>query len=309
MKINFSFRSIAKNLKNPFSAKYYLGILEWVILQKEYKSSKPQLFILGLPRSGTTLIYQYLVHRLRVAYFTNGVGQFYLSPCLVTFIEHKLNGPYKSDFKSEYGKVKGPTAPREAGSFWGRFFGLDNYIEYSEMKLYDIHTLRNTLACIQIIFGDVPFVNKNVKHLLRIDAINKIFPNAYFIIVHRKLEDVAVSTLRGRYDNLSDPREWWSVKPPNFIVIKELDIFEQVGHQLISLQRQLEIDLLKIPASRVIRIAYDEFCDNPESIILKLTTISEGMEYRSPPIERFEKYSHSPQDWEEKKLVDLIHNV
>jgi hypothetical protein len=35
--------------------------------------SAPRLFILGLPRWGTTLVYQYIVHRLKVALLTNGV--------------------------------------------------------------------------------------------------------------------------------------------------------------------------------------------------------------------------------------------
>ncbi len=35
----------------------------------------PRLFILGLPRSGTTLVSQYIVHRLKVAYLTNATRE------------------------------------------------------------------------------------------------------------------------------------------------------------------------------------------------------------------------------------------
>jgi hypothetical protein len=299
-----------KKKKRPhYLLRELLGFLEWISLSNNHSTNQPQVFVIGLPRTGTTLIYQYIVHRLAISYFTNGVGKYFKSPCLITYIQHKLYGNYQSDFISHYGKVAGPNAPREAGSFWGRFFGFDNYINYSEVDKKDVHTIRNTIACIQNIFGDVPFVNKNVKHMLRIDTLCGIFPKVHLVIVERDLEDVAISTLRSRYNNLSDPNKWWSVKPPNFDELKGLETFEQVGYQLISLQKKLSFDLSKIAHSRVIRLSYEEFCTNPDSIIEKITNVIDGMDYGNNPVKQFKFYSHNPQTSEEKDLVRLIRNA
>ena len=251
----------------PLKLTSYTTIVERCLMKKRYQCTAPQLFIMGLPRSGTTLIYQYIVHRLHVAYFTNGVGRFPSAPCITTFLQHKVYGQYISDFQSNYGKVLGPVAPREAGGFWCRFFDIDNYMAFDDLSEHDVCILKNTIACVQHIFERKPFINKNVKHLLRIDALSKIFPNSQFLIVKRDIADVAISLLRGRYKNLSDPRQWWSVRPPDYEKLKNFPIVEQIFYQCISLKQKMEQDISNLPKKRIIRIHYKNFCDNPEDLI------------------------------------------
>ena len=114
--------------KAPFMIKPYASLVERLLLNKRYQCSSPQLFIMGLPRSGTTLVYQYIVHRLNVAYFTHGVGKYPDAPCITTWIQHKVHGQYQSAFKSNYGKESGAVAPREAGGWWCRVFDVNNYV-------------------------------------------------------------------------------------------------------------------------------------------------------------------------------------
>ena len=75
-------------------------MLERALLLVDFKPNAPIIFIVGLPRSGTTLVYQYLVHRLKVSYFTNGVGSYPRAACITTFIQHIRHGDYVSDFES-----------------------------------------------------------------------------------------------------------------------------------------------------------------------------------------------------------------
>ncbi len=97
-----------------------LKLLEGMLLLPRWRCDQPQLFIIGLPRSGTTLVYQYIVHRLRVSYFSNAVGRYPRSPCVATLWERATKGDYRSDFASNYGATTGPAAPHEAGNVWGR---------------------------------------------------------------------------------------------------------------------------------------------------------------------------------------------
>ena len=286
--------------------KYFFRFIEKIIEMKRFESSQPQLFILGLPRSGTTLIYQYIVHRLNVACFTHEVGRYYHSPCLVTFFQNKIYGPYQSDFRSSYGKITGSASPREAGAFWGRFFGLERYIRYEEVSPKDIRTLQNTVACIQHIFGNKPFVNKNVKHMLRIDALSKIFPDSYFLIVERNLNDVALSTIRARYNVLKNPRDWWSVKPPDYESIKKLPAAHQVARQLMTLKEKLETDLSCVAPDRVLQTRYEDFCNNPEYLIDSLKPPFTSAGYRNNKHASFAPSSNHPQNQEEEELIKLL---
>ena len=299
-------RNILHLLCKYFKFRTCLGIIEKIILLKRFESSQPQLFILGLPRSGTTIVYQYIVHRLKVAYFTNGVGRYSLSPCLVTFFQNRIYGKYKSDFKSNYGKVAGPIAPREAGGFWGRFFGIEGYVRYRDVNTNHINKLQNTIACIQHIFADKPFVNKNVKHMLRIDALGKIFPNSFFLVVDRHLNDVALSNIRGRYKLLKDPKEWWSAKPPNYEKLKDLPVAEQVACQLIELKKKMEGDLSELSHKRIIRVKYEEFCQDPEYLTKKLENVFVSLDYRNEAKLFFEQSMNQAQTQEEKVLINLI---
>lgn len=299
-----SFR--CKKIRELFSLNTYAEIMEKLLLPDVKTLKAPQIFIFGLPRSGTTLIYQYIVHRLQVAYFTNGVGYFPVAPCLVTRVQHFFYGRYESDFKSRFGKNLGPVAPREAGGFWNRFLGVDNYVKYDSLPEEDRQTLIRTVGCVQHVFGGLPFVNKNVKHLLRVDALSKLFPDYFFLIVERSFTDVGISLLRARHEILSDPNEWWSVKPPDYGQLKNLPIVQQIAHQVLSLKKKMEQDLSLCVPHRVLRIHYDEFCADPEQLILRLEKQFGMQQTGKPAVQSFKVSRHEPHNTEEQELAGII---
>lgn len=285
---------------------YAAALMERALLLHRWQSNQPQVFILGLPRSGTTLIYQYIVHRLHVAYFTQGDRLNRQHPCVTALLDHWRYGDYQSDFESSYGKNKGAAAPHEAGGFWTRFFDLDAYAGYDDLSNAQIHTLRNSVLCAQRLYGDVPFVNKNVKHLLRILPLSRVFPKALFLVVERNLQQVAMSVLRGRYQNLNDAREWWSVKPPDYDQIKNLEPAAQVAQQVTSLQQRLDSDLMQLDPTRILKIDYENFCAAPENLITQLQTRIGPLTEKNPPEAAFPLSTKSPQTHEERALIALL---
>lgn len=303
--------ALKKIIKAPFTAKTYAKLGERLLLSKHHECSTPQLFILGLPRSGTTLIYQYIAHRLKVSYFTFGVGQHPYAPCITTLAQRKLHGDYSSSFESHYGKdaLRNAVAPREAGAWWNRFFDKDNYVEFSNLEEQQIQQIRNTIACVQNIFGDMPFINKNVKHLLRIEALARIFPSSKFLIVERDIEDVAISILRGRHENLLDPSQWWSVRAPDYEELKCLSIEEQIAKQCISLKQKMEDDLSTLPNDRVFRIQYEDFCNAPEELVRMIISAIDTSETKNPKQQRFKISSSCPQTQEETALIELVREL
>lgn len=288
---------------DPFK---YGRFLESLYLRRNITSDKPQLFILGLPRSGTTLVYQYLVHRLNVAYFTNGVGQYPHAPICITAWQKRHYGHFESNFQSNYGKMDGPLSPREAGGFWGRFFDMEAYTSAQDVPPKAERTLKRTIAAIQHLYGNNAFVNKNVKHMLRLDPLQYIFPSSLFLVVERNLADVGLSVLHGRYAQLQDPRQWWSVRPPDYEQLKDLPIVEQVACQLLSLQQKMATDLRQIEPTRIFHVQYATFCQNPEYLINQLYHPLASPGYRNPTIASFIYSQKTPKTNEERQLVELL---
>ncbi len=286
--------------------RFGLGGLERLISRRPFEPGEPQFFIIGLPRSGTTLVYQYVAQRLRVAYFPNLVGRFPDFPCAITWLTQRLHRPYRSDFQSHYGKVKGTMAPREAGGFWLRFFSLNEYEEIGRMPNDRAALLRQTIFTIQRIFNGAPFVNKNVKHLLRIPVLATIFPASLFIVVEREFTDVALSILEARRQNPNSSNEWWSVRPAHYERLKILPVQEQIAHQIHDLHQRMLSDLKQLAAQRVIRLTYGEFCQNPENIIADIRARCRKVRYRNEPVEHFEYRQKKAGSVEEETLVKQV---
>ena len=285
----------------------YLGFLELQFLRFQPISTKPQLFIIGLPRSGTTLIYQYIIHRLKVSYITNRAGNMYMAPCLQTRFQKKYVHQYFSDFQSKYGRGNGALSPREAGSFWGRFFSNKDYIEIQDLPINRVNKLKQTIYCIQRCFGDLLLVNKNVKHMLRINVLNHIFPSAKFLIVSRNIEQVALSMLKGRYKNAPNQDDWWSVEPLNIVELRGLSVVEQIAGQIEALQVEFSNDLEMLPKDKLLFVEYELFCDNPEDIIQKLI-LEFGLEIKNTAVSSFVVSKKKPENEEEYYLLDLVGN-
>ncbi len=299
--------TLARDWLRPHKYPHYAAaLMERALLLHQWHSDRPQVFILGLPRSGTTLIYQYIVHRLHVAYFTQGDRLNRQHPCVSALLDHWRYGDYQSDFESHYGKNKGAGAPHEAGGFWARFFDLDSYADYDELSNAQINTLRNSVFCAQRLYGDTPFVNKNVKYLLRILPLSQIFPQAIFLVVERDLQAVALSVLRGRYQNLNNVNEWWSVRPPDYDQIKDLEPAAQVAQQVISLKQRLDHDLKQIEPARVLKIDYQDFCTEPENLITQLQTCIGPVREKNPLEVAFALSTKLPQTDEEKILLQKL---
>jgi len=278
---------------------------ERLVLRLRWPIERPVVFVLGLPRSGTTLVSQYLVHRLEVAYWTNGVGRHPYAPVVTSFLERRL-GPYRSDFRSRYGKVEGSAAPREAGSVWGRFFDLERYARREDLRSGDAEALRDLVGATQRVFGGTPFVNKNVKHMLRVDALASVFPESLFLVVRRRIQDVALSILHARRELLADPMQWWSVKPPDHERLAKLPVEEQVAGQVLSLRRRLDADLAALAPGRVLRLDYERFCREPDASLGPLRRALGSVVERGGPAGPFAALHHAPADAREHRLLALL---
>jgi hypothetical protein len=279
-------------------------VIERLALSLRWTLDRPVVFVLGLPRSGTSLVYQYIVHRLEVAHWTTGVADHPQAPVVTTFLE-KRRRPNRSDFRSQYAGVEGGTALREPGLLWSRFFDVELPTPSEGVRPDDARRLRNLVAATQRLFGGAPFVDNDVKHILRIDALAKIFPESLFLCVRRRIHDTALSILRARIAT-PDPTQWWSVRPPNWEGLRALPLEEQVAAQVLGLRRQLGADLAAVPNGRVLQLDYEHFCREPDATLGPLRRMLGALGERNGPEGCFAAVHHVPGDERERRLVALL---
>jgi len=223
------------------------------------------IFIVGPPRSGTTLLYQLMVTAFNVSYLPNIANTFYLCPVLATKVTKVLCPPYRSTWQSSFGVEKGLMAPSEGGNVWNRWFphvAREGYEYTMQLDPRDKVELVNMVNGIEKIF-DAPFLNKNVKMSVRIPALLGIYHNACFVIIERDFDEVVTSNIMMRQ---VFGRTWMSVAPLEYNEIKGLPQEEQVTLQIKYVIDNMETDIARYEPLYT-RVAYSELITQPFSII------------------------------------------
>jgi hypothetical protein len=229
------------------------------------------VFIIGLPRSGSTYIYQLITDAFDVLYIDNlmmlGRETLYFSG----WLSHLLykESPHHS-YESSFGDTwqSGLHGPSEAGALWYRWIPKELILAGEDDV--DDKKGRGLRANMLALTGRYkkPLVIKNLYFSNRIRLVHSLFPDARFIWVQRDPLYVAQSIYISRLENTKDPvREWWSVKFPGYesVLGKQLEV--QVARQVIEIQNIIEKDLSLIDPRKVLKLNYEqmdrEFLEGP----------------------------------------------
>lgn len=169
------------------------GFLKWVerhLLDVDTRGiaiDRP-IFLIGLPRSGTTVLQDILAAHPDVAFMTNVMNQFPSCFCAAEALRRRLGldfrgGRYVDGMETRAGSAN------EGMAFFTKWFGVDLHsLEYRTLRAADykpedvqewMQTLRRILWC----FGGSGrrFFNKNPGLLSYLGLLNDVFPDAKFI--------------------------------------------------------------------------------------------------------------------------------
>jgi hypothetical protein len=266
-----------------------LSILEKIedaLVRKREAPENPPIFVFGLPRTGSTLLYQIICRGLKVSYFSNLMDTFNSCPVLAGWITKPFNsGCPPENFNSRYGFSPGWKAPSQGKGIWRRWFfsgvHYDRYMEADALSEAEIKKVTKTIASIEAI-SNQPFVNKWQGHAVHLLPLSKAFPKALFIIISRNRLHSSQSTLRSRLDINGNKNVWISAKPKEYDLIKDKSYIEQACEQIYFLEKNIEEDSIKIGTHRFLNLEYEDLCQNPRSIIQTIRTFyknnSEGIE-------------------------------
>ncbi len=237
----------------------------WLLNRLELRGASPAaefcpVFVLGPPRSGTTLLYQLMIEAFQVGYLSNVHELAFGGPSILERSLRVTRWGRPSNFESDLGQIRGMLAPSECGAFWYRFFPRQpQHVTVSspgvDRNALEAAVRRFVAACAR------PVVFKNVVNSVRAAVLAQIFADARFVIVERDLRANAASILRARHAMGSLDR-WWSAEPSNVEDLKTARPALQVIGQIEGIKRDMAVGLQHVVPGRIVRLDYDQICGN-----------------------------------------------
>jgi hypothetical protein len=226
----------------------------------------PPCFIIGPPRSGTTLCYELLVRRFHFAYLSNLAQIFRRAPAAATMMAAPFISAWRGRFESEYGYIRGWGAANEGGWLWNRWFPQEYYLDPSYAGRLPVERIRRIVAAISGAMKG-PFLNKYVPHSAHVRLLDQIFSGCLFIEVYRDPVDNVRSIVRARADRQYDALEWLAVKPREWEQYRNADDVMRACAQVYYIHQNIEQDARVIGRDRRLIIDYRQMCREPCSIL------------------------------------------
>lgn len=228
------------------------------------------IFIIGAPRTGSTILYQTLTNQLDVLYVDNLVCRFDKNFFFGFWLCNKLfKQKAHNCFKSNHGDTSkcGFHAPSECGSFWYRWLPMDrHFIDYDDITDDMVKEIREEITAITNYF-DKPLVFKNLNAGQRLRLLKKCFPEAKFIFIKREPIFTAQSILKAkRKVNIAD-NEFWSVMPKNYKQLERLNSYEQIIKQIYYIEKQILDDSALFAKDNFLNIDYRDLGNEFETTL------------------------------------------
>jgi hypothetical protein len=257
------------------------------------------VFIIGAPRTGSTILYQALTNLYDVLYIDNLVCKFHRNLFFGFWLSNKIFGSTThNSFTSHYGQTRGRHSPSECGHFWYRWLPKDHhFIDHNEISTQMVENIRREISSV-INYFDKPIIFKNLNAGQRLRLLTRCFPEAKFIFITRDPLQTAQSILMAkRRLGLAD-NEFWSIMPQNANELKKLDWDEQIVKQVCFLEKQIIQDSSMVHRDNFFKIHYRDLSLQRIDTLAKKLGFKERKNPQIPKINPLETISVDPVDFE-----------
>jgi len=212
--------------------------------------STAPIFIVGCPRSGTTMLYDHMARHPDLAWISNVSKKAAGSLAVIRLLGFFLRDGH----------------PTEAKKVWGRFDIADHHTLGRQdvtpaARRYFEKVVANHLRAA----GKPRFLCKCPQNSLRIEFFDAIFPDAFFVHVVRDGRAVANSILRARKKHGGG---YWGCRPPEWRSILEHPMLEASGLQWKTIVEHALRSGRALPPERYVEVRYEDLCDRPEETFL-----------------------------------------
>ena len=302
-------RSFSTKVKNKLLTplNYLLNPLENLYLNindLDYLKSSPPVFIIGPPRSGTTVLYQLLCKHFNFGYTNNFVADWYNIPITATRLYNIFSSQTSSiELTSNYGKSSNLYGPNEFGKFWYRWFSKTHELKDNYPLIEN--KLRLEIAGLTKIHQK-PMLFKNVINSMRINVLSQIFDNSIFIVLNRENLDIAQSILNARIELYNNKNHSWSVITSALQTDPEIPYYKQIVHQIRGVTSNINLARKNIGDNKFIFVDYKELCNNTDQV---LKSIHSQLNTRGIRVDAYNNYPNKLNYSTGKKVSDADYNL
>ena len=284
-------------------------------LHRDVEVEHPFVFVVGLPRSGTTLVSQVLAYCLDAGYVNNVAARFWLAPVHGLRLGRLIAGETEPvSFESDYARTRSPRDIHEFGYFWRHWLRKETFEDVVNAREREAEIdwagLRRTLANMQAELGK-PFVAKNMLGAYHLPKLREVLGPVLYVYIERDPLDVAVSILDARRKYYSDPNSWWSYVPVEYPSLKDRDVWEQIAGQVHYLARFYERAFAEVGEEAVVRTTYERLCGDPASVLAAVQERADesygaSIGARQPPPVGFRARTHVDRAAEKERFGGLL---
>lgn len=230
------------------------------------------VFIVGLPRSGSTIAYQLLTSYLDVEYVSNYLEKSYFFP-LRAFKKQLNKKPAKvsSSFRSEYGETDKSNLwePNQGINFWYNWMPSElHHHELADFTTTQLSDLENVINSMLKLSGkNVLF--KELSLSQKIPVLKTVFPKAKFILISRNSSEVASSIYRAMEKNNIPDGVMWGAQFKGFEEYLDLPRKEMIASQVKQLENSVTQFTTDLNEDQLLEVEFADLCEKPQQFVLE----------------------------------------
>ncbi len=230
------------------------NIFFFFINKKSY-SNKKILIIIGTPRCGSTIIYQFLTRTIRSEYYSN-LHQ--LIPQSATYLHQNIKKKSKlnENLINIYGHTENLFDVNEANEMINFWFKTKKIKEIRKRFYKSMQYFKNGETNLIIL--------KNLSLYDKIYKLHKAVPEIIFLHISRNQQSTIESVVR-TYLDLG-----YFNFPPNELKNKKYNVIKYSTKYIQTVSRIIANQLYKINNKNIIYFSYEKFCKNPYDLVTKL---------------------------------------
>lgn len=277
---------------------------------KEGEEQFPTLHVIGVPRSGTTLLMQLLCAHLKIGCINNLIAAFWKAPTFGIRLSKKLlplGAP--SGYQSDFARTKGLSEPHEFGYFWSRLLGYPelSYQGDEFEQTIDWDRVRLVLTNMIAVYG-CPIAFKGFWMAWHLKKMQATLPKTCFAFIRRDPVENALSLLYLRRTYLGCVEKWASMRPAEYAILQDKPYWEQVAGQVFYIEQLISKGIREINGRNVIELTYNDLCHRPKVMLSKIRDLLNAngahVDFLSEPPQFFETHAQTPASEEERDLVE-----
>jgi len=238
-------------------------------------SVRHNIFIVGAPRSGTTLLSQLFSGCTNAGYPNNLMASFWNAPITGALLSKRWTEDKIFTGDSNFGQTSDYREPHEFGAFWRSNLLMDGMEQPDGVLTESINWshLANTLEDLSRIFS-VPMVYKAFHLAWFIREINRVLPDSKWIWITRNTVDNARSILDLRRHLHNDINTWASSKPIGIDKYFVNNPYLEVVAQVELINQWIDSQLKTVNKDNWLSLSLESLVTNPIDVFQKVSTWS-----------------------------------